>query len=113
MVSQITLGNIYQSGGKTVVGGSQSGLDTESIIKALTDAKHVPADNLAAKNTTIDKQLTAYSSMKSLLTQMQSAADTLRNPPGVANDSANIFHGYKTKTFDYNHYVLTRHLWTD
>lgn len=91
VVSQITLGNIYQSGGKTVVGGSQSGLDTEGIIKALVEAKRLPAVQLETKNKSIDSKLTAYNDLKTLLTKFQTSVDALRNPPGVQNDSQNIF----------------------
>lgn len=95
MVSQITLGNLYNSGGKTVVGGSQSGLDTEGIIKALTEAKRLPAVRLEDKNKALDAKTTAYNTLKSLLSRFQSAVDTLRNPPGVGNASQNIFQ-YRT-----------------
>ncbi len=101
MVSEITLGSIYQSNGKTVVGGSQSGLDTQSIIDALVTAKQQPATDLTTKDTAIDAQLKAYSSLTSLLSQFQSAVDTLRNPPGVANDTQNIFQ-YRTANLSTN-----------
>ncbi len=95
MVSSISLGNAYQSGGKTVIGGSQSQIDTESLIKALTEAKRAPAVRLEQKNASIDAKTSAYATLKSLLSRFQSAADVLRNPPGVNNASQNIFQ-YRT-----------------
>jgi len=95
VVSQITLGNFYTSGGKTVVSGSQSGIDSESLIKALTEAKRQPAVRLESKNELIDAKKDAYTTLKSLLSRFQSAADVLRNPPGVNNAAQNIFQ-YRT-----------------
>lgn len=95
MASQISLGNAYQSGGKTVIGGSQSQIDTESLINALTEAKRAPAVRLEDKNKTIDTKTAAYATLKSLLSRFQSSADVLRNPPGVQNAAQNIFQ-YRT-----------------
>lgn len=97
MVSQITLGNAFQSGGKTVVGGGQTGFDTESLIKALTDAKALPATTLTAKNKTISTQQDAYAKLKTLLSTFQSSVDSLRNPPGVNNAAKNVFQ-YRTSS---------------
>lgn len=92
---QITLGNISQQNGRTVVTGGQSGLDTDSIIKALTEAKRLPAVALETKIETLGKQKSALNSLKSLLSRFRSAVDTLRNPPGVGAASKNIFE-YRT-----------------
>lgn len=94
-MAQITLGNIYQSGGRNVVGGSQSALDTEGIIKALTEARRLPAVQLETRNETITSKVGAYNTLSSLLARFKSAADVLRNPPGVQNASQNIFE-YRT-----------------
>ena len=101
MVTQISLGSIYQSNGKTVLAGSQSGLDTQSIINDLVTAKQQPATDLTTKDTAIDAQLKAYTSLQSLLSQFESAVDTLRNPPGVGNATQNIFQ-YRTATVSTN-----------
>ena len=98
---QISLGNIYQSGGKTVVGGSQSGIDTEGLIKSLTEAKRLPAANLENKNAALDKQKAAYTELSSILTRFQTALSALRNPPGVQNASQNIFE-YRTASLNTN-----------
>ena len=47
MVSSIQLGNFFSFGGRTVSGSAGgSGIDTESLIKGLTDAKLIPATKL-------------------------------------------------------------------
>jgi flagellar hook-associated protein 2 len=97
MVSQITLGNLSQQNGRNVLSGGQSGLDTDAIIKALTAAKRLPAVSLETKNATLDKQKSALTDLKNLLTRFRTAVDTLRNPPGVQNASQNIFQ-YRTST---------------
>lgn len=92
---QITLGNITQQNGRNVISGSQSGLDTDSIIKALTEAKRLPAVTLETKNEKLATQKSALTDLQNLLTRFRTAVDTLRNPPGVQNASANIFE-YRT-----------------
>ena len=91
MVSQIQLGKIFQSNGRTVVGGSQSALDTESIINSLVEAKRQPAVVLETTNEKLDSQKTAYTELRSILARFQTAAKSLSNPPGVGNDASNIF----------------------
>ncbi len=104
MVSQISFGNISQQGGKTVITGSQSGLDIEGLVKALTEAKRLPAVRLETKNETLNKQKEALTSLQSLLTRFRAAVDTLRNPPGVQNASKNIFE-YRAATTSLSGYV--------
>lgn len=92
MVSQVTLGNFYSANGKTVVGGAGgSGIDTEGLIKSLTDAKALPATKLEDKITLNEKRSTALTEMKDLIDRFRDAANFLRNPPGVSNDTDNVF----------------------
>ena len=91
MVTQIQLGKIFQSNGRTVVGGSQSALDTEAIINSLVEAKRQPAVVLETTNERLDSQKTAYTELRSILARFQTAAKSLSNPPGVGNDASNIF----------------------
>lgn len=104
MVSQITLGNVGTQNGKTVITGSQSGLDIEGLVKGLTEAKRLPAVRLETKNETLNKQKSALTELQSLLTRFRSAVDTLRNPPGVQNASKNIFE-YRTASTSLSGYV--------
>lgn len=87
----ISLGNIYSSGGRTVVGGSSSGIDTEGLIKSLTTAKRLPAvkleDTIKANTTKIE----AFGKMKTLLEDLQKASNFLRNVPGFSNSNDDAF----------------------
>lgn len=96
MVTSISLGNFFQSNGRTVVGGlGGSGLDTESLIKSLVDAKAIPKTKIEANVTQNDAKLTALADLKTLLSTFKDATNFLRNPPGVQNASDNVF-AYRT-----------------
>lgn len=91
MATSINLGSLYTTGNKTVFGGSASGLDTESLVKSLIEAKSLPktkAQDTIDKNT---EMLGAFSELETKLTNLRRAVDGLRNPPGVANESAKFF----------------------
>jgi flagellar hook-associated protein 2 len=93
MVSQITLGNFYTTTeGKRVLGGvGGSGLDTETLISELTEARRFPATLDQEKITANGAVADAFSEFYALLSTFQSAADALRNPPGVGNEEENAF----------------------
>lgn len=92
MVTSIQLGNFFSSGGKTVLGGvGGSGLDTESLIKGLADAKRLPATKLEDTITANGKKTDALTEFKRLLSAVKDAAGFLRNPPGVGNAAQNAF----------------------
>ena len=92
MVSSITLGNFFTQNGRTVLGGvGGSGLDTESLINGLVEAKRIPAKNLEDKITINDKRSAALGELKSLLSKLKDTTSFLRNPQGVANAADNAF----------------------
>lgn len=92
MVSQIQLGNFFTANGKTVSGGvGGSGIDTESLIKGLTDAKAIPATQLQDKIDADTKITAAYSDFQTDLGKLKDALSILRNPPGVGNAADNAF----------------------
>ncbi len=92
MVTSIQLGNFFSSGGRTVLGGvGGSGLDTESLITSLADAKRLPATKLEDTITANSKKTDALSEFKTLLSAVKDAAGFLRNPPGVGNQAQNAF----------------------
>lgn len=95
MVTEITLGNFGQQNGKNVLTGGASKIDTKALVEAQATAKRQPAVRLETANKRIDKQTEAFTKLKTLFSKFQTAADTLRNPPGVANASKNIFE-YRT-----------------
>ena len=92
MVTQIQLGNFYNSGGRTVVGGAGgSGLDTQSIIKSLTDAKRLPATRIDDRIKTNSERTKALTEYRTLMAKFKDALNFLRNPPGVGNAADNVF----------------------
>lgn len=92
MVTSINLGNISEQNGKTVVTGSSSGgLDTKALLEALTAAKRLPAVQLEERIDLNTKKTAAFSELQQLLTSFKDASNFLRNAPGVANQSTNIF----------------------
>ncbi|MDX2095109.1 MAG: flagellar filament capping protein FliD [Alphaproteobacteria bacterium] len=95
MVTEITLGTFGTQGGKTVLTGGASKIDTKGLIDSLAAAKRTPAVRLETKNTAIDGQTAALNDLKTIFAKFQAAVDTLRNPPGVDVDSKNIFQ-YRT-----------------
>lgn len=93
MVTSVTLGNFFTtSSGKTVLGGvGGSGLDTQSLLKSLTEAKRAPIvrnEDLIKTNSDKSGKLTEY---QSLLNSFKASLDALRNPPGVGNAADNVF----------------------
>ncbi len=88
MVTSISLGNFSTVNGKNVLAGSQSGIDTTSLINALAAAKAQPATNDQTKITANQAQVTAYNQLKTLLTNLQNSLDGLRNPNGVTTSGA-------------------------
>jgi flagellar hook-associated protein 2 len=101
MVSKITLGNTFDTGGRTVIGGSNSGIDTEALVKGLTDAKRLPAVKLEKRLELDAKKQTALTDLKDIVTRFKDAANFLRNPSGVQNYSENIFE-YRNATLSSN-----------
>lgn len=95
MVQLVNFGSLVTIGGKTVTSGSASGLDTESLINSLVDAKSIPLNKNEDSITLKTSQSSALSQYKLLLSNFQSAVDFLRNPPGVSKDASNIFQ-YRT-----------------
>lgn len=91
MITQVQFGNIFTSGSKQVLGGTNTGYDTEAIIGGLVDAKRLPAVQLEQKLEQNAAQQAAYAELRSILSRFQDASDFLRNPPGVQNDGDNIF----------------------
>ena len=102
MVASIQLGNFFNSGGKTVSGGTGgSGIDTEALVKGLTEARLIPATRLQDKIDVNDKKAIALGEFKTLLGKFKDASAALRNPPGVGNAADNAFK-YRTANISSN-----------
>jgi len=92
MTTQITLGNFFTINGKNVLGGAGgSGLDTQSIITALTTIKSQPETNDQTQITANGKISSALTQFQTLLSSFQTAAKALSNPLGVGNEADNVF----------------------
>jgi len=92
MVTAIALGTFFNFNGRNVLGGiGGSGLDTQSLLNALTQAKAAPALALQQKITKNDAITSALTQFKQLAASFQSVANNLRNPPGVGNSADNAF----------------------
>lgn len=100
-MATINLGSIFDSGGKTVVSGGSSGLDTQALIESLVEAKRLPAVRLEGTIESNTAKMDALGELSSILEKFRDAADFLRNPPGVGNDSDNIF-AYRSATVTSN-----------
>ncbi len=86
MTTQVTLGNFFNIGGKSVLGGAGgSGLDTQAIIKELTTARGQQATNDQTQITANGKVSSTLTQFQTLLSNFQTAASALSNLPGVGN----------------------------
>ncbi len=97
MVSSIVLGNFFNVtdiNGNTrgVFGGAGgSGLNTEALVNGLVAARAGPIIQIEDQLSRISERASALNQFQQLLSSFQSAADALRNPPGVNNFSNNAF----------------------
>ena len=82
MTDGIQLGNVSQTNGTFRLTGTASDLDTGSIVEAAYEAKRFPAVRLERKIETNEAKVAAYTDLKNLLDEVQTAVDGLRNPPG-------------------------------
>lgn len=101
MITQIQLGNMFTSNGKTVLTGSSSGIDVEGLVDELAAAKRQPAVILEDKVKYNEKISTAMADFKQKLETFQDAANFLRRPSGVQNAADNIFE-YRNSTIGSN-----------
>lgn len=91
MVTQIQLGNIFSQNGKNVFGGTGTGLDTQTLINDLAEAKRLPALRFEERIEINTKKKAAFQELQTILARFKDASNFLRNPPGVQNAADNIF----------------------
>jgi flagellar hook-associated protein 2 len=101
MVTSIQLGNIFSQNGRTVVSGSNSGFDIEALVNSLADIKRLPAVQLESRLEQNSAQRTAFNELSTVLRSYEDTSNLLRNPPGIGNDSENIFE-YRNATVTSN-----------
>jgi flagellar hook-associated protein 2 len=101
-MARVQLGNFFSFGGRTYLGGAGgSGLDTETLIKGLSEAKRLPAVKLEDRIKLNDKKVAALAQFHTLLSKLKDSVNSLRNPPGVANAANNAFQ-FRTTTVTSN-----------
>jgi len=105
MVTQVQLGNFFSVNGRSVLGGvGGSGLDTQTLIESLVEAKAAQTVPLQDKIELNGERTLALGNLRTMLGTFQDAANFLRNPPGVGNEATNIF---KARTGDVTSDVAT------
>lgn len=87
----ISFGSVSQVDGKTVLTGSQSGIDTEGLIEALSTAKRLPAVLLEEDITKNTSKISALGTLDDKLNTLQSALNSLRRPSGFGTSSTDVF----------------------
>ncbi|MEO3429429.1 flagellar filament capping protein FliD [Pelagibius sp. CAU 1746] len=86
-----TQGTVSFLGNSPLLTGSFSGLDTAAIIEASLAVKRIPIDRLENKISQNDTRIAAFNEFKTLLNNLQSAVNGLRNPPGSTGILSNVF----------------------
>ena len=89
--SSLSLGSLSTASGTSRLIGTSSNMDTDAIVQAAYDAAIRPAVRLEQKITTNQARVAAYGDLQTLLSNLQSAADGLRSPPGALGIQSNVF----------------------
>ncbi len=87
----VSTGNLNFTNGSPNISGQFSGFDTNAIISASLQAKRIPAVRMEQTIQENDLKSQAYSELSALLTTLQDASQSLRNPPGLSGTDSNIF----------------------
>lgn len=88
---EINLGSVVSQNGRTTVNGLASGLDTEALIEGILSARQGNLDDIADSIETNNEKISLIGEFRTILETFRSAAEGLRNPPGINNDSSNFF----------------------
>ena len=86
-----TQGTVSFLGNSPLLTGSFSGLDTAAIIESSMAVKRIPIDRLENKISQTDTRIAAFNEFKTLLSNLQSAVNGLRSPPGSTGLLSNVF----------------------
>ncbi|HMR32200.1 MAG TPA: flagellar filament capping protein FliD [Geminicoccaceae bacterium] len=89
--SAIDFGSLSSTGTTSRLSGTSSGIDTEAMVEALTQTKLLPAERLESRITENDAKIAAYAELRTLLADLSSAVEGMRNPPGFLGRSQNLF----------------------
>lgn len=91
MANELSVGSISTTTGATRLFGTNSKIDTETLVKAAYEAKRLPAVRLERKIEQNEAKVAAYGELRGLLQNLKSAAAGLRNPPGALGLRDNLF----------------------
>ncbi len=91
MANELGVGSLSTSSGATRLFGTNSKIDTETLVKAAYDAKRLPAVRLERKIEQNDAKVAAYGELRGLLADLKTAVAGLRNPPGALGVRDNLF----------------------
>lgn len=100
-MAAISLGNMFNTGGRTVISGGSSNLDIDALINGLAEVRRLPAVRLETTIENNSTKIDALNELSTILRNFQDAANFLRNPPGVGNANDNIF-AYRNATVSSN-----------
>jgi flagellar hook-associated protein 2 len=89
--TSLSVGNLSTSAGATRLFGTNSKIDTETLVKAAYETKRLPAVRLERKIEQNDAKAAAYGELRGLLQDLKTAVAGLRNPPGALGARENLF----------------------
>ncbi len=89
--SSLSLGSLGSASSVARLTGTSSNIDTDAIVQAAYDAATRPAVRLEQKITANQAKVAAYGDLQTLLSNLKSAVDGLRSPPGVLGVEDNVF----------------------
>ncbi|GEM_PF-3131819 len=92
MVDSVNLGNVRvdDDTGRVSFSGISSGINSEEAIKNIMKAYRIPTDRIEAEISSNQTKIGGLEDLKALLTNLKSAADSLRGKPTV-NNAGNVF----------------------
>lgn len=91
MTSDISVGTAVTSGNRTIVTGTISGLDTNSLIENAVSANNASADRLDISIAENQTEIDAYQEFFGLANNLQTALDSLKSNTSVSSDSTSVF----------------------
>jgi flagellar hook-associated protein 2 len=91
MATGLSLGSLSTTGGTSRLFGTNSQIDTETLVKAAYEAKRAPAVRLESRIADNEAKAAAYTELQGLLESLRSSLAGLRNPPGILGIQDNLF----------------------
>ncbi|MDE1151598.1 MAG: flagellar filament capping protein FliD [Micavibrio sp.] len=89
--TSVSTGTVATTGSKTYVVGTASGIDTTALVDAAYAQKTAAADTIDAKVTANTAKITAYKTMQSLTTSLQTALTDLKASYGYGVTDTSVY----------------------